>query len=60
MAFCLDRGGMNTHITDLFLFDALYGNVEFYRAWLRRLKGRCRGLYRASGRRAHAVRAIAR
>jgi len=34
VAFCLDRGGLNAHITDLFLFDAFYGNHDFYRAWL--------------------------
>jgi beta-lactamase class A len=33
-AYCIDRGGMNDHITHLFLFDAFYGNLEFFRAWL--------------------------
>jgi beta-lactamase class A len=34
-AFCVDRGGMNDRITHLFLFDAFYGNLEFFHAWLR-------------------------
>jgi beta-lactamase class A len=33
-AFALDRGGLNDHITDLFLFDAFYGNHEFFRSFL--------------------------
>jgi hypothetical protein len=33
-AFCVDRGGMNDHITHLFLFDAFYGNLEYFRKWL--------------------------
>lgn len=33
-AFCVDRGGMNDHITHLFLFDAFYGNLEYFRNWL--------------------------
>ncbi len=39
VAFCLDRGGLNAHITDLFLFDAFYGNFDLYRAWLLGGKG---------------------
>lgn len=33
-AFCLDRGGLNDHMTGLFLFDAFYGQHEFFNAWL--------------------------
>jgi beta-lactamase class A len=33
-AFCVDRGGMNDHITHLFLFDAFYGNLDYFRTWL--------------------------
>lgn len=33
-AFCLDRGGLNAHITDLFLFDAFYGNHDLFRRFL--------------------------
>jgi beta-lactamase class A len=45
VAFCLDRGGLNAHITDLFLFDAFYGNFEFYRAWLLAGKGNINAAY---------------
>ena len=38
-AFCVDRGGMNDHITHLFLFDAFYGNLEYFRNWLSSGKG---------------------
>lgn len=31
VAFSLDRGGLNNHLTDLFLFDAFYGNHDFFR-----------------------------
>ncbi len=34
VAFCLDRGGLNPNIERLFLFDAFYGNADFYKAWL--------------------------
>ncbi|MBI5471285.1 MAG: serine hydrolase [Ignavibacteriae bacterium] len=33
-AYVLDRGGLNNQITDLFLFDAFYGNHDFFRAFL--------------------------
>ena len=33
-AFVLDRGGLNDHITDLFLFDAFYGNHNYFRSFL--------------------------
>ncbi len=29
-AFVLNRGGLNDHISDVFLFDALYGNHEYF------------------------------
>jgi hypothetical protein len=31
---CVDRGGMTDHITHLFLFDAFYGNLDYFRTWL--------------------------
>jgi hypothetical protein len=34
MAFALDRGGLSMHITDLFLFDAFYGNHDYFRSFL--------------------------
>jgi hypothetical protein len=33
-AFVLDRGGLNKHITEVFLFDAFYGNHDFFRKFL--------------------------
>jgi hypothetical protein len=44
-AFSLDRGGLNDHITDVFLFDAFYGNQEFFRNWLNSSKGRLWAAY---------------
>jgi hypothetical protein len=44
-AFSLDRGGLNGHITDVFLFDAFYGNQEFFRNWLNSGKGRLWAAY---------------
>jgi hypothetical protein len=45
LAFCLDRGGLNDHITDVFLFDAFYGNQEIFRGWLNAYKGRMFAAY---------------
>jgi hypothetical protein len=45
LALCLDRGGLNDHITDVFLFDAFYGNQEFFRNWLTAHKGRIFAAY---------------
>ncbi|MEK9137085.1 MAG: serine hydrolase, partial [Bacteroidota bacterium] len=44
-AFCLDRGGLNEHITDVFLFDAFYGNHDFFRNWLDKYPGRMFAAY---------------
>jgi hypothetical protein len=45
VAFCLDRGEMNDHISHLFLFDAFYGNFEFYKAWLEKGNGMIEAAY---------------
>jgi beta-lactamase class A len=37
--FVLDRGGMSDIITHVFLFDALYGQHEYFRDWLLKGKG---------------------
>jgi beta-lactamase class A len=34
VAYCVDRGGLTDAITHLFLFDAFYANLDYYRAWL--------------------------
>ncbi|MBK7258403.1 MAG: serine hydrolase [Ignavibacteriae bacterium] len=39
VAFCLEKGEMSASITHLFLFDAFYGNFEFYKAWLEKGTG---------------------
>jgi hypothetical protein len=42
-AYALAKGGMT--VTDVFLFDALYANQEFFRDWLLEGKGRIFGAY---------------
>jgi beta-lactamase class A len=44
-AFALDRGGLKTHITDVFLFDALYEQEQLFREWLLKGEGRIAGCY---------------
>jgi len=43
--FVLDRGGMSDVITHVFLFDALYGQHEYFRDWLLKGKGIIRAAY---------------
>ncbi len=43
--FVLDRGGMSGLITHVFLFDALYGQHEYFRDWLLKGKGIIRAAY---------------
>jgi hypothetical protein len=43
--FVLDRGGMSDQITHVFLFDALYGQHEYFRDWLLKGKGIIRAAY---------------
>ena len=38
-ALALARGGLADNVTDVFLFDALYGNQESFREWLMKGKG---------------------
>ncbi len=44
-AFVLDRGGLSEKVTDVFLFDALYANEEYFRAWLLGGTGHVTGAY---------------
>jgi beta-lactamase class A len=44
-AFVLDRGGLKNHITDVFLFDALYGNHDFFRRFLNNSQASFWGAY---------------
>lgn len=40
VAACLDAGGMDEHISDVFLMDASYARLESYSGWAGRSKGR--------------------
>jgi hypothetical protein len=44
-AFVLDRGGLSDKITDVFLFDALYANEDFFRTWFLNGTGHLFGAY---------------
>ena len=44
-AYVLDRGGLSDKVTDVFLFDALYANQDFFRSWLLGGSGRLTGAY---------------
>jgi hypothetical protein len=44
-AFALEKGGLNDHITNVFLFDALYAQHEYFRNWLNNSKGFLTGAY---------------
>ncbi len=45
MAYSLEKGGMADKVTQVFLFDALYAQQEFFRNWLENGKGVLRGAY---------------
>lgn len=45
VAYCLDRGGMDAAVSTLFLFDAFYGNFEYYRDWLTKGTGLIEAAY---------------
>ncbi len=38
-ALALERGGLENRVTDVFLFDAFYGNQEAFREWLNKGTG---------------------
>jgi hypothetical protein len=44
-AFSLDRGGLSEKVDQVFLFDALYGQHEYFRDWLLRGRGMIRAAY---------------
>jgi beta-lactamase class A len=44
-AYVLDRGGVSNKVTDVFLYDALYANADFFRTWLLNGKGHLFGAY---------------
>ncbi len=45
----LDTGGLTPHIAEVWLFDALYGRSEKFRAWIERGNGRLINIYTAGG-----------
>jgi hypothetical protein len=49
IAFCLMRGGLTKNITDVILFDALYGQTEKYVYWIDRYKGRFINIFTNDG-----------
>ena len=44
-AYVLRHGGLRDHISDVFLFDALYAEQEYYKEWLLNTRGNLRGCY---------------
>jgi beta-lactamase class A len=44
-AFVLAKGGISDKVTDVFLFDALYANEDFFVDWLLKGNGRIYGAY---------------
>ena len=44
-AYVLHQGGLRDRITDVFLFDALYGEQAYYKEWLLGSSGRMRGCF---------------
>ncbi len=49
IAFCLMRGGLTPNISDVILFDALYGHTEKYSYWIDRFNGRFINIYTNDG-----------
>lgn len=49
ISFCLMRGGYTKNISDVILFDALYGQTEKYVHWIENFKGRFINIYTDQG-----------
>ncbi|MCK5088197.1 MAG: hypothetical protein KAQ90_11780, partial [Melioribacteraceae bacterium] len=49
IAYILMRGGLTEKITEVFLFDGLYADVEKYSYWLDHYKGRFINIYTPNG-----------
>ena len=49
ISFCLMRGGYTNNISDVILFDALYGQTEKYVYWIENFKGRFINIYTDQG-----------
>jgi hypothetical protein len=49
IAGILDHGGLSDHIREVWLFDALYGNVDNFTAWQKGEQGRWLDIYTDHG-----------
>ncbi len=49
ISFCLMRGGLTPNISDVILFDALYGQTEKFSHWIETYNGRFIDIYTDSG-----------
>lgn len=49
ISFILMRGGLTEKVKEVYLFDALYGNVEKYAYWVDHSRGRLVAIYTDSG-----------
>jgi hypothetical protein len=49
ISYCLIRGGLTKNISDVILFDALYGETEKFSYWIDHYKGRFINIYTDSG-----------
>jgi hypothetical protein len=49
MAYCIARGGLTPHISDVILFDALYAQTEKYAHWIEHGNGRFINIYTDDG-----------
>jgi len=49
ISYCLLRGGLTKNISDVILFDALYGETEKYSYWIDHYKGRFINIYTNDG-----------
>jgi hypothetical protein len=49
MAFILTRGGLTANVKEVYLFDALYGQMEKFARWIERFPGKLIDIYTAEG-----------
>lgn len=49
ISFCLMHGGLTQNISDIILFDALYGQTEIFIHWIESYKGRFIDIYTDDG-----------
>ncbi len=49
IAYCLLRGGLTENISDVILFDALYGDTEKFAYWIDHYNGRLINIYTNNG-----------